>query len=637
MRFLCAPYSGMKKTGGSAAGVGPAPLLGLSLAAGCGGGSSGPPAPLLSIPPSAAVSDGTTGAAYIQAIQAVGGAAPFNWSVYSGSLPHNLGLVSTTGNVVTISGTPDVVKAGVAFTIQVTDSSGQMARHDFTMDVRGTVAQTQSGAVQGVVTGNLVAFRGIPYAAPPVGPLRWQPPQPPISWVGTRDASTFGNLCPQLTGSSPPFGSEDCLFLNIYLSSQPAHNQQQPVMVFIHGGSHTTGSTHHPQVINAPPLASQGLIVVTVEYRLGLLGFLAHPLLTVEGGGSSGNYGVRDEIAALAWVQQNIASFGGDPARVAVVGWSAGAADVQALLVSPPAQGMFFAAGMESDARGHGQVPTLAASEANDAPFVHAVGCDTAMDVLACLRAVPAAVVVSSLSAVPLFRSVAVEPGVLPVDPFDKLQADGSPVPLLIGSVSEEESGVSALEDPATTPPLTAARYAAAVHAQFDPILPGAGNQVLSRYPVTDYVAPVYALIAADTDFWDIRIVRSVARAAAGANRPPVWGYIYTHRYENDPTLTVAGAFHGAELPFVFGSPQLIFDGPYTPSVAEYAFTAQMMGYWSRFVKTGDPNAPGVYPWPRYDAATDAMLELDDTPATLKAIDGYDNPQCDYFSTLPQQ
>ena len=625
----------MSNTGTAPAGAWSALIVWLCLAAGCGGGSSGPSAPLLSIPPSEAVSDGTTGALYTQTIQATGGVAPFNWSVYSGSLPHNVTLGSTTSNVVTISGMPDVVQAGVMFTIQVADSSSQTARQSFTMDIRGTVAPTQSGAVHGVITNNLVAFRGIPYAAPPVGALRWQPPQPPISWGNTRDASTFGNICPQLNASNQLVGSEDCLFLNIYASSQPAHNQQQPVMVFIHGGNHTSGSTHSPHLIDAPPLATQGVIVVTVEYRLGLLGYLANPLLTAEGGGSSGNYGLRDEIASLAWVRQNIASFGGDPARVAVVGWSAGAADVQALLVSPSAQGTFSAAGMESNARGPGQVPTLAASEANEAPFVHAVGCDTAVDVLACLRAVPAALVVSSLSAVPLFRSVAIEPGVLPVDPFDKLQTDGSPVPLLIGSTSEEESGTTPLEDPATTPPLTDAAYAAAIHAQFDPILVGAGNQVLSLYPVADYTAPVYALIAAETDFSDITTVRAVARAASGSNRPPVWRYIYTHRYERDPALLAAGAFHGAELPFVFGSPQLIFGGPYTPSAAEDDFAVQMMGYWSRFTKTGDPNGPGAYPWPRYDAATDAMLQLDDTPATLKAINGYHNAQCDYFSTLP--
>ena len=615
----------------------------LSIVLGCawllgacgGGGISGPPAPLLSIPPSAALPDGTTGAVYTQTIQATGGVAPFNWSVYSGSLPHDLTLVSTTSTVVTISGTPDVVRVGATFTIQVTDSSGQTARQPFTMDIRGTVAQTQSGAVQGVVTGNLVAFRGIPYAAPPIGALRWQPPQPPINWGGTRDASTFGYICPQLDASNQPVGSEDCLFLNVYVSSQPAHNQLQPVMFFIHGGNHTSGSTHRPFAIDAPPLAAQGVIVVTVEYRLGLLGYFANPLLTAEGGGSSGNYGLRDEIASLAWVRQNIGTFGGDPAHVAVFGWSAGAADVQALLVAPSGQGMFSAAGMESDARGHGQVPTLAVSEANDAPFVHAVGCDTSMDVLACLRAVPAALVVSSLGAVPLFRSITIEPGALPMDPFDKLQADGSPVPLLIGSTSEEESGATPLEDPATSPPLTAAAYEATVHAQFDPILGGAGNQVLSLYPGTDYTAPVYALIAAETDFSDITTVRTVARAAAGSNRPPVWRYIYTHRYENDPTLLAAGAFHGAELPFVFGSPQLIFGGPYTPSPAESAFAGQMMGYWSRFTKTGDPNGSGAYPWPRYDAATDAMLQLDDTPATLKAINGYHNLQCDYFLTLP--
>jgi para-nitrobenzyl esterase len=591
--------------------------------------------PLLTIP-SATLSDGTIGAAYTQTIQATGGVAPFNWTVSAGTLPHGLGIGSSSSNVATISGTPDIVQTGVAFTIRVTDASGQSAAQSYSVNIKSTVAQTQSGAVQGVVEGNELAFRGIPYAAPPVGNLRWQPPRLPITWTGTRDASSFGNICPQLNANNQPIGTEDCLFLNIFISSQSTHGQQQPVMVYIHGGSNRIGGTHQP-FLNTPPLATQGVIVVTIEYRLGMLGFFVNPLLTAEGAGSSGNYGLMDQIAALTWVQQNITAFGGDPTHVMVFGQSAGSFDVQMLLTSPVAQGLFWTAGMESGSLLHGQVLTLAALEPLESPLVSLLGCDTAPDVLACLRAAPAANVVNNESAIPTIpggfrsRTLAIEPHVLPVDPFDALQQNGSPVPLLIGSTREEASGGSLSDDPTVTPPLDEAGYEAALHAEFDPIGAGVAKKVLDFYPARHYDAPVYALIAVDSDFQDICEDRNVARTAVRANGPSVWRYLYTHRYENDTFLNTLRAFHTAELPFVFGSPQLIFGGPYTPSAAELTFASQMMGYWSRFAKTGDPNGMGATSWPHYDSGTDAMLQLDERQAV---INGYHNRQCDYLLPL---
>ncbi|HYL86636.1 MAG TPA: carboxylesterase family protein [Candidatus Angelobacter sp.] len=609
----------------------------LCFLSGCG--TSSPPPPTLSIS-TTSLSDGTVGASYAQTIEATGGVAPFNWSLSSGSLPNNLTLAPSTSNSATISGTPGTTQANVTFTLKVTDAGKQSATQSFTVTIKSTVAQTQSGAVQGVVVGDELAFRGIPYAAPPVGELRWKPPQPPNSWTGVRDASSFANFCMQVDFNNQIAGSEDCLYLNIFLASQAAHNQQQPVMVFIHGGGNRQGNTQHPAFLDAPPLATQGVIVVTVEYRLGLLGFFTHPLLDAEGGGSSGNYGLMDQIAALNWVHQNIAAFGGDPARVMLFGQSAGSYDVEALLTSPPAKGLFSSAGMESATLVHGQILALSDLETYDAPLVASLSCDTTTDVLACLRAVPAGTVnsyeftIPTIPGPPVSRSLAIEPRVLPADPFDVLQKNGSPVPLLIGSTSMEESGNSTQEDPLATPPLDEAGYETAVHNLFDPILAGAGNQVLALYPSSAYVAPVYAWIAVNTDYYDTTTTRSLARAAAGANRPAVWRYIYTHAFENDPSLTPYGAFHTAELPFVFGDPAHTSWGPHTPTDAETAFAGKMMGYWSQFAKTGNPNASGSTPWPRYDASTDAMLQLDDTPTTLIVINGYHNTQCDYFTTL---
>jgi para-nitrobenzyl esterase len=602
---------------------------------GCGGSSAPPPLSTPSIT-TVSITDGTIGAAYTQTIQATGGTAPFSWSVSSGSLPHALALNASSTSSVTISGTPDTVQANVALTIQVHDVNGQTASQAFSISIKGTTAQTQSGAVQGALAVDVLAFRGIPYAAPPVGDLRWKPPQPPISWIGTRDASTFGDVCTQLDPNNQPFGSEDCLFLNIFVSSQTPHGQQQPVMVYIHGGSNRTGSTH-TSFLDAPLLASQGVIVATVEYRLGLIGFFVHTLLDAEGGGSSGNYGLMDLIAALTWVQQNIKSFGGDSAHVMVFGQSAGSFDVQALLASPLTQGLFSAAGMESSALLHGQTLALSDLENLDAPLLSALGCSTATDVLACLRAASAFNVVSNNLNIPFLpsglisRALVIEPHALPVDPFDVLQEHGSPVPLVIGSTREEESAANAADDPTASPPLTEAGYEAALHADFDQFGASVEPQVLSFYPASSFDAPVYALIAAESDAFDITPVRDVARAAAGPDRPSVWRYLYIHRYENDPTLNALRAFHTAELPFVFGNLQFVLGSPYNPSTAELAFAKQMMGYWSRFAKTGDPNGPGATAWPRYDAATDAMVQLDETQT---AINGYHNPQCDYFSTL---
>ena len=199
-----------------------------------------------------------------------------------------------------------------------------------------TVVCTQSGQLQGAVEGSYRAFRGIPFAAPPVGDLRWRPPAAPASWQGVRSAMAFGNKCPQIDNSGVPLGDEDCLTLNVYAVNPPA-SSKQPVMVYFHGGGERMGSAQDPPWNAVPPLAGHGVIVVTVEYRLGLLGWLAHPLLTAEGQGSSGNYGLMDLIAALKWVHDNIAEFGGDPARVMIFGQSAGAENIYALLASQEA------------------------------------------------------------------------------------------------------------------------------------------------------------------------------------------------------------------------------------------------------------------------------------------------------------
>ena len=615
-------------------------LVGICVVTGCGGGGSSVPPPAVLSITSVALSDGTVGASYSDIVEAAGGVGPFAWTL-TGSLPHGLTMDAGATNKVTTSGIPDTAQSNVTFTVRVTDTQRQSAAQTFSVDIKNTIVQTQSGALQGVVDEQEVAFRGVPYATPPVGNLRWRPPQPPLRWTGTRDASTFGDACPQSDDSNNQVvGSEDCLFLNIFSASQTPHGVKQPVMVFIHGGSNRQGGGAGGPIFDAPPLAKEGVIVVTIQYRLGMLGFFVNDLLTAEGGGSSGNYGLMDQIAALTWIQQNIAAFGGDPGRVMVFGHSAGSIDIHALLASPMAHGLFSAAGMMSGSIGHGYLMPLAELEPLEEPLVAMLGCDSAPDVLMCLRAAPAADVVNNQNGIPAFsgefksRALVLEPHVVPLDPFDVIQQDGTPVPLLIGSTREEASGLTPADDPTADPPLDEAGYEAALHAEFDTFGPNVANQVLSFYPAADYDAPVYALIAVDSDFLEICWDRNTARSAVHNNGPSVWRYLYTHRYENDTTLNRQRAFHGSLIPFVFGRPEFVLGGQqYTPSAAEISFTQQMMHWWSQFAKTNDPN--GTEPaWPPYNTATDSLFQLDETSV---AAPGYHNTQCDYLMSLIPQ
>src|ERR1041384_965571 len=247
-----------------------------------------------------------------------------------------------------------------------------------------TAKCTQSGAVQGVVVGNLYAFRSIPYAAPPVGDLRWKAPQPPAKWDGVRDGSTFGNVCTQFNFGGQLVGDEDCLTLHIYISqNQPS--QKQPVMVFLHGGGNSQGDPQST-TLDMSPLASQGVVVVNVQYRLGMLGFFANSQLTAAGGGSSGHYALADQVAALQWVHDNIAAFGGDPQHVMLFGASAGGWDVETLMAAPSAQGLFWVAGIESGPVPAGRLPSLSDLETADLSFVALAGCSGAADVLGCMR-----------------------------------------------------------------------------------------------------------------------------------------------------------------------------------------------------------------------------------------------------------
>jgi para-nitrobenzyl esterase len=489
-----------------------------------------------------------------------------------------------------------------------------------------TLVHIQSGLVRGASQGQLRTFRGIPYAAPPVGDLRWRPPAPVAPWNGIRDALAFGPLCPQRDASGQLRGDEDCLTLNVFTAAvQPTHDQ--PVMVFFHGGGNARGSASGTS-FDAPLLATRGVIVVTAEYRLGALGQFVHPSLSVEGGGSSGNYLLMDQIAVLRWVRDNIEAFGGDKDRVMVFGQSAGSYDTQALLASPAAHGLFSRAGMESGSIPRGQTLNQMAMETAFAPLSTRLGCDGAQDVLACMRAVPADVVVTNQGGLPFVLTL--EARVLPVDPFDVIEQNGSPVPLLIGTNREE-----AAAPPNPNNPLDAAGYEARIHAEFDPFGAGIGDQVLALYPVSAYDTPWDALIGLASDFDVTCEVRSVALAATLAHQQPVWRYLFTHRFENDADLNALRAFHRAELFFVFGTlPKATeSDIDYVPSEAEVELSNRMMNYWVRFAAHGNPNGLGPKHWPRYTARRERILQLDNE---LELLAGHHVNQCNLLATFPQ-
>ena len=508
-------------------------------------------------------------------------------------------------------------------------------RNTFVKDCESTaptiVVCTRQGRIQGAIENGLLAFRSIPFAAPPIGNLRWRPPAPPAPWEGIRDGSAYAPMCLQDDFAGGFTGSEDCLTLNVY-TDNPTPNGKQPVMVFFHGGAFTLGGAQIPPYQTAPPLAGHGVVVVTAQYRLGLMGFFAHPKLTEEGSGSSGNYGLRDMVAVLQWVRENIGAFGGDPERVMIFGESAGSIAVQFLLVSPLARGLFARAGMESYALIGGDLGNgVADAYPLYSELSPLLGCTAAADELACLRAAPASEVIDlqlHSGAFPIiFPNL--EPDVVPVDPFVVLAERGSPVPLLIGSNKEE---LASLGEDNGIPPLDEATYEAEIHAQFDPLQAGAGDGVLGFYPASAYDNPRYAHIDVESDYAITCWTRDVARVAAGHRK--VWRYLYTHRYENDAFLNSMRAFHSAELPFVFGNLSQIYFSliPYRPTADEVTLSNDMMDYWTRFAATGDPNGVGEKTWLPYDAEHENILRLDVTKSTIQ---GYHNKRCNYLDSLP--
>jgi para-nitrobenzyl esterase len=455
---------------------------------------------------------------------------------------------------------------------------------------------TTSGPLVGVSDNGIVAFKGIPYARPPVGALRWRAPQPVEPWTNDREATTFGASCPQdgtieMADGKPSPTSEDCLTLNVWA---PAHASAAPVMVFIHGGGNTQGSSAR-RYYSGAAFARDGVVLVTLNYRLGWLGFFGHPALTHEApaGEGVGNYGLLDQIAALRWVKQNIKAFGGDPANVTVFGESAGAGDIAVLMTAAPAAGLFERAIVESVGRWN-RLPTLAAAEASgvEAALTWHLPQDATT---AQLRAVPAELISHTEN----FGTPMVDGRLLRVDPAVAYGTSRVPrVGLMIGANSDEGSLLGS--DIAGF----LAGFTETERATARTLYPGLDDAALARALFRD------AYFTAPT--------RWIAQHMAPLAPTFVYRFDYVRHTQRG---RVPGASHGAELPYVFDSWK---DSPVGDSFMndeDRATVVRLHGCWVAFAKTGAPSCPDTPAWPAYAADTDQLMEFDTTAAVHAHVD----------------
>ncbi len=443
------------------------------------------------------------------------------------------------------------------------------------------------------------SIKGIPYAAPPVGDLRWRPPQPVTPWQGTRDAANFSLVCLQpnpIPGSfyqkeyfqTVPPQSEDCLTLNVWAGAA-AGSAPRPVIVFLHGGGNTGWSSAMPPY-DGTGLARKGAVVVTLNYRLGAMGFLTHPELDAESPHQvSGNDGLLDQFAALQWVKSNIAAFGGDADRVTLMGHSAGGADISWALVSPLAKGLFRRAIIMSGGVLYG-INTLAIAESRGRKLLSELGAPF----IAALRDMPATRIVAHIGRNFVYGLYGATDGwVLPQSPIEMLatgQVNGAEV--MLGSTANEGT---ALLRPAT--PESLRNFATSNFGpQTDPIA--------ALYPATDAAS---ATAAQDQLFSDYQAAmpRVVAGLIEGQGHP-AWIYHFNRPAPGSDPVTI-GAFHGSELVYVFAS-QSTVDRPWEDS--DRQLSDVMSSYWVNFAATGNPNGPGLPDWPGYDEATRHVQDL---------------------------
>lgn len=460
----------------------------------------------------------------------------------------------------------------------------------------GPVVTAPSGTVEGTADGTLRVFKGIPYAVPPVGAMRWRPPAPMQPWKGLRRADAFGPACVQPVSKAPTVYagevlpmSEDCLTLNIW---SPANAARAPVLVWIHGGALVTGSSREA-MYDASRLAARGVVVVSINYRLGVLGWMAHPALSAESRQHvSGNYGLLDQIAALGWIRHNIAAFGGNPGNVTIAGESAGGLSVLYLMTSPLARPLFAKAIAQSSYMI--SMPELKRSVFG-APSGEAIGQMVRAGLqapdLAALRGMDAREITDAAAKLGFAPFGTVDGLVLPeqmVTAFDAGRQ--APVPVLVGSNQGEIRSLTML---APRAPATPAAYEAAIRERYGDL----ADAFLRLYPAAGLQESIYATTRDALYGWT---AERVARKQAALGRP-AYLYLFDHGY---PAAEAAGlhAFHASELPYLFGTFDLT--PPRWPKVpdtpAERALSNAMADYWTSFARTGRPIAGAAPAWPAF-------------------------------------
>ncbi len=521
----------------------------------------------------------------------------------------------------------------------------------------GPTVSSNDGPVSGFVKDGVNEFLGIPYAAPPVGGLRWQPPQPHASWTQPLDATKFGNTCPQITElgvfAGPVSVTEDCLYLNIFTTKlgPPNGAGKYPVLLWIHGGGLFDGESND---YNGRKLAEGGpggpTVVVTINYRLGLLGYLGHPALDAEGH-PFGNYGLMDQQAALKWVQQNIAAFGGDPGNVTVGGQSAGSTSTAAMVISPASANQFQQAIFESG-------PLLTAApldlaETRGTSFAAAAGCgsDATTATAACLRALTVQQILALQGTAsangPYVTGLMVDGTILPIQP-DTAWATGNfdRMPIMNGTV-EDEGAFTASINELFFGPLTAAQYEQNLTTTYSgPAGPGgappnypAGTaaEVLAHYPLSAYASPSLAYVAASTD-------PTACRARHLNQLVYKWGPLYAYEFDDrdapwyfPPLSFPHGAAHTIDIQFLFphwhGGP-LGKAHPLTEQ--EQELSNELVAAWTSFMYTGNPNLVGNQPWPRYQEPSSAQYLSENVPnlSTLTDAEFAAAHKCAFWDTV---
>lgn len=494
----------------------------------------------------------------------------------------------------------------ISFALGLALSAGSLVTPIQAHAAKGPTVQTNKGPVQGFIQNGVAEFLGIPYAAPPVGNLRWRPPRPHAPWSRVLEATKYGPICLQTSTnpySGPANQNEDCLFLNVFTpEKKPIPNERLPVIVYIHGGGNSSGeSTGY----DGSKMALQGhTVVVTMNYRLGLLGDMANPAIDAEGH-PFGNYDILDQQFVLKWVKQNIKNFGGDKNNVTLGGQSGGSADAEGSLMSPLAAGLFHRAILES----HVYEPTpLSTAEAQGTAFAVAAGCGSGATpaVAKCLRNLTAEQIFA-LDSGPYHSEIIGDGQILPGGSYRTLIQQGqfNHVPVMSGTTEDEETFSLAGQEYAENPPhaFTAADYQNMVNSYGSSSYPsGTAAKVASLYPLSNYSTPAMAMDAIGTDPWSCK-QRGINTLLG--TKVPVYAYEFDDRtapsyYPKLPGLPLL-AYHTGDIQYLFplyhGSP---IGTPHELNKRQAELSYEMVAAWTNFARTGNPNGVGNTPWPRY-------------------------------------